>query len=69
MITPTVTAASAMLNAGHQEPTPIKSVTPPKRTRSIRLPTAPPRIKPMANKEGVAQDNGNNYQGNYSQGE
>src|SRR5215467_9326318 len=49
--TPTVIAESATLKAGQCQSrayTSTKSTTAPKRVRSIRLPTAPPKMSPMA---------------------
>ena len=49
--TPTVIAESATLKAGQCQPrqwTSTKSTTAPKRARSIRLPTAPPKMSPIA---------------------
>src|SRR5947209_5184388 len=53
--TPTTTALSAMLNTGHQRRS-MKSTTYPSRIRSIRLPTAPPRISASASRKNSGSE-------------
>src|SRR5579875_1157900 len=50
--TPTVIAASARLNGGQPSGSLRKAVTEPVRTRSIRSPSAPPKISPLTSQVG-----------------